>query len=93
MSIKKNNRYKILLQELELKDGKQSGKSIEFEFQNHDNIFSIIENIKKKQLFENKSESTEFIAGLKSFNDVVMCNKRHSCSPLFRQRRSLYLYA
>lgn len=72
MSEKKNNKYKILLQEIELKDGTQSGKSIEFEFENHDNILALIEMTKDSDRFENKAENTEFIVGLKLFSEVMI---------------------
>ena len=80
MSEKKNNRYKILLHEIELKDGTQTGKSIEFEFENHDNIFSLIEMTKDSDRFENKTDNTEFILGLKLFSEVMIRNRNN---PLF----------
>lgn len=75
MTGKRNNKYKILLQEIELKDGTQSGKSIEFEFENHDDVLHLIELIQKKTLFTNEDENTQFIIGLKLFSDVMMKNK------------------
>lgn len=80
MSEKKNNRYKILLQEVELKDETETGKSIEFEFENHDNIFSLIEMTKDSDRFENKTDNTEFILGLKLFSEVMIRNRNN---PLF----------
>jgi len=80
MSVKKNNRYKILLQEIELKDGTQTGKSIELEFENHDNIFSLIEMTKDSDRFENKTHNTQFILGLKLFSEVMIRNRNN---PLF----------
>ena len=80
MAEKKNNRYKILLQEIELKDGTQPEKSIEFEFENHDNILSLIEITKDSDRFENKSDNTEFIVGLKLFSEVMLRNRSN---PLF----------
>lgn len=77
MNTKKSNRYKILLQELELKDGTQSGKSIEFEFTNHDDIFSILEATKDSFGFENKTDNQEFVVGLKLFSEVMLRNKKH----------------
>ena len=35
MATKRHNKYKILLQEIELKDGTTSEETIEFEFENH----------------------------------------------------------
>lgn len=79
---KRNNKYRVHLQELELKGGTQSDKSIEFEFQNHDNIFSIIERIKDRNLFEKKGDDIEFIIGLKLFSEVMMRNRDN---PLFEE--------
>ena len=39
---KKNNKYSINLKELALKDESVAEKNLEFEFENHDNIFNII---------------------------------------------------
>ena len=80
MSEKKNNRYKILLQEIELRDGTRPEKSIEFEFENHDNIFSLIEMTKDSGRFENQTDNTEFILGLKLFSEVMIRNRNN---PLF----------
>ncbi len=79
---KRNNKYRIYLQELELTDGTPSDKSLEFEFNNHDNIFSIIENMEERQLFENKADDVEFIIGLKLFSEVMIRNRNH---PLFEE--------
>jgi len=82
MTNKKNNRYKILLQEIELKDGKKSGKSIAFEFENHDNILSLIDQAQDKNRFEHKNQNTEFILGLKLFSEVMLKNREN---PLFEE--------
>ncbi len=79
---KRNNKYRIHLQELELRDGTPSDKSLEFEFNNHDNIFSIIENMEERQLLENKADDVEFIIGLKLFSEVMIRNRNH---PLFEE--------
>lgn len=78
MTKKKNNRYKIQLQEIELKDGTQSGKSVEFEFENHDNILQILEHAKDKEWFKDKSQNIEFIVGLKLFSEVLLKNRKNS---------------
>jgi len=51
MSTKRNNKYKIILEEIELKDGLQGEKKVEFEFENHDNLFNIIDKIQEKDIF------------------------------------------
>ncbi|WP_293946896.1 MULTISPECIES: DUF3861 domain-containing protein [unclassified Sphingobacterium] len=80
--MKKNNKYKIHLQELGLKDGSQEQRSIKFEFENHDNILSLIEKTKDSGRFENKSDNIEFIVGLKLFSEVMLRNKDN---PLFKE--------
>ena len=69
---KKNNRYGIILNEVELKDGTQANKSLEFEFENHDNILSLIEKVQQKGLFEDKDKTSQFILGLKLFGEVML---------------------
>lgn len=63
MADKRNNRYKILLQEIELKDGTQAAKSVEFEFENLDNIFGIIQKVQDKNMFGDGSADVEFALG------------------------------
>ena len=79
---KKNNIYKIFLQEVTLKDGTQSGKEIEFEFENHDNIFDIIDKIQEKNIFGDKSHDIQFSLGLKLFSEVILQNRDN---PLFEE--------
>lgn len=40
---KRNNKYRIQLEEVELKDGSQTGKNLTVEIENHDDLFQIIE--------------------------------------------------
>src|SRR5690606_9550689 len=75
MTEKRTNKYKILFQEVSLKDGAPADKSVEFEFENHDNVFDIIEIIKKSDRFTNDNENTQFVIGLKLFSDIMMRNK------------------
>lgn len=79
---KKNNLYKILLQEIELKDGSTTNQSLELTFGNHDDLFKIIELTKAKGLLPHESESIQFILGLKLLGEVVLNNKNH---PLFEE--------
>lgn len=77
---KRNNKYKIQLQEIELKNGDQSGKTMEIEIENHDDLFQIIEMAKSKNIFPDEQQATEFALGLKLFTEVVLRNKEN---PLF----------
>ena len=74
---KKNNKYSINLKELVLKDKSVAEKNLEFEFENHDNIFNIIDILKAKNLFDNNNESVEFAVGLKLFSEVLLKNRKH----------------
>lgn len=82
MTNKKNNRYKIQLQELELKSGEPANKTLEFEFENHDDLFELIERTKANRHFEGENENLEFIVGLKLFSEVMIRNRTN---PLFEE--------
>jgi len=80
---KRNNKYNIVLKEVALKDGTTPEKSISFDFENHDNLFDIIEKIKAKALFD-ENASVEFAVGLKLFTEVMLTHKQHE---LFEELR------
>lgn len=84
---KKNNTYKIILEEVALKDTSQSGKKIAFSFENHDNIFEIIDKIEAKNLFNSKYHDIEFAVGLKLFSEVLL---RHNKHPLFEELKPAF---
>jgi len=81
---KRNNNYQIDLKELTLKDGSQGTKNLNFEFDNHDDLFNIFEVVKSKQIFEDENTATEFALGLKLFTEVMLKNKQQ---PLFEELR------
>lgn len=80
MQKKKNNQYKILLQEVALRDGSQADKSITFEFENHDNIMQLLDKAKEQSWFEKPSDQIEMVLGIKLFSEVML---RHRKAPLF----------
>ncbi len=80
MAEKRNNKYKIQLEEIELKDGTQAGKALEFQFTNHDNVFELIQRSIDKRRFESDNDNIEFMVGLKLFSEVMLRNRNH---PLF----------
>ena len=47
-----------------------------------DNIFNLIELAKEKDRFETKSDTIEFIVGLKLFSEVMLRHRKH---PLFEE--------
>jgi len=81
---KRNNTYQLDLKELKLKNGSEGAKNVSLEFDNHDDIFNIIEVIKSKKIFDDENTSTEFALGLKLFTEVMLKNKQH---PLFEELR------
>ena len=75
---KRFNRYKLQLDEVELKSGDSGTQSIQFEFENHDDIFKIIEVLKDKKLFKGENDDISFAIGLKMFSEVMLKNKDNS---------------
>lgn len=62
-------------------DAFDNPKQLTLEFDNHDEVFDIIERTKSKNLF-NEEESTAFALGLKLFSEVMLKNRKH---PLFEE--------
>ncbi|MDZ7879955.1 MAG: DUF3861 domain-containing protein [Saprospiraceae bacterium] len=86
--IKKSNIYKLKLELLELlKPDENVYEPIEIEFGNHDNIFMIIERMKKRNRFKTEQDSVEFAIGLKMFSEVMLKNKDN---PLFEDFRPAF---
>lgn len=81
---KRNNKYHLQLKELSLKDGSAGDKKLDFDFENHDDLFKIFEVIKAKNIFEDENTAQEFALGLKLFTEVMLKNKQH---PLFEDLR------
>lgn len=80
---KRTNKYRLKLELLSTaKQDDTSYPPVELEFDNHDNIFSIIERLQTKDLFQTKDEATGFAIGLKMFSEVMLKNRTH---PLFSE--------
>ncbi|HJS00905.1 MAG TPA: DUF3861 domain-containing protein [Flavobacterium sp.] len=80
---KRAHQYKLTLEYLKDSKGEiQSAAPIELNFDNHDNIFAIIERQKNKGLFGNPQQATEFAIGLKLFSEVMLKNRK---DPLFEE--------
>lgn len=77
---KRFNKYRLRLEETELKSGEPAVQSIEIEFENHDDIFKILELFKEKSLFNELNKDLSFVLGLKMFSEVMLKNKEN---PLF----------
>lgn len=74
---KRNNKYHLNLKESTLKDGTEGTKSLQLNFDNHDDLFNIFDIIKSKNIFEDESTSIEFALGLKLFTEVILKNKQN----------------
>ena len=85
---KKSNKYKLKLELLELvRPDEKVYEPLEVEFDNHDNIFAIIEKMKNRDRFKTKQQSIEFAIGLKLFSEVMLKNKEN---PLFEEFRPAF---
>lgn len=74
--MKKNNKYRLTLDEITLKDNPNPTGNLQFEFENHDDILSILEKIKQKNIFD-ENTNKEFAVGLKLFSEVLLKNRKH----------------
>ena len=85
---KKSNKYKLSLELIELiRPDNSEYLPIVLEFDNHDNIFKIIERMKKRNRFKTEQQSVEFAIGLKLFSEVMLKNKDN---PLFEEFRPAF---
>jgi hypothetical protein len=55
---------------------------LEIEFENHDDIFRIIERMQQRNPLQEPGQATEFAIGLKLFSEVLLKNRQH---PLFEE--------
>jgi hypothetical protein len=85
----KYNHYKVTLEHLSNPKGTDLHKPVEVFFDNHDDIFNIIDTLKNKNLFNNQAESVEFAIGLKMFSEVMLRNKGNELfedfAPVFKE--------
>ncbi|WP_207423055.1 DUF3861 domain-containing protein [Desertivirga brevis] len=81
--IKRNNKYRLELTLLQSANEETSSpKQLKMDFENHDEIFAIIERIKAKDPFGDQAQAEEFAIGLKLFSEVMIRNRKH---PLFEE--------
>jgi len=80
---KRAHQYKLTLAYLKNNKGeKMAREPLEISFENHDDIFNIIDRQKAKGLFGDAQQATEFAIGLKLFSEVMLKNRKH---PLFEE--------
>lgn len=85
---KRSNKYYLTLSLKEYANGEtEPAKELGIEFDNHDEVFDIIEKIKAKNLFENPNEATQFALGLKLFSEIKL---KHRNNPLFEELNEVF---
>ena len=85
---KRSNKYYLTLSLKEYANGTtEPAKELGIQFDNHDEIFSIIERIKDKNIFEDSNEATQFALGLKLFSEIKL---KHQKNPLFEELNEVF---
>jgi hypothetical protein len=85
---KKSNKYHLKLQLSSYANGDTTpAKEMEMDFDNHDEIFSIIERLTEKNPFNDPAQAAQFALGLKLFGEVKLKNRNH---PLFEEMNSIF---
>jgi len=85
---KRSNKYYLTLSLKQYANGETTpARELGIEFDNHDEIFSIIERIKEKNLFDNDQEATQFALGLKLFGEIKL---KHRKNPLFEELNEVF---
>jgi hypothetical protein len=79
---KKENTYRLRLDQTAAKAGAFEPASLELTFRNHDDVLEIVRRMQAKPLFTNAEEAAEFAIGLKLFSEVML---RHRTNPLFEE--------
>lgn len=85
---KKSNKYYLTLSLKKYANGDtEPAKELGIEFDNHDEIFGIIERISAKNIFANESEAVQFALGLKLFTEIKLKNRKN---PLFDELNEVF---
>ncbi|WDF67155.1 DUF3861 domain-containing protein [Sphingobacterium oryzagri] len=71
----KRYKYSLKLEAVSDKEGNPAAGQIEFEFENHDDIFQLIEKTKDSDRFSDAKDNIEFMIGLKLFSEVLLKNR------------------
>jgi hypothetical protein len=79
---KKRNLYRIQLEQLEAKNDDPTPEPLALTFDNHDDVFAIIERLKAKNPFDDVEQAAQFALGLKMFSEVMIKHRNH---PLFEE--------
>lgn len=85
---KKTNKYHLTLQLQQYANGEtEPHKQLELDFDNHDEIFGIIDRIQQKDPFQDPAQAAQFALGLKLFSEVKLKNRSH---PLFEELDTVF---
>ena len=80
---KRANTYRLTLELRALASGEAAPpQSLELTFDNHDELFGIIDRLRQRNPFGDPAQATEFAIGLKLFSEVMLTNRSH---PLFEE--------
>ena len=80
---KRANTYRLTLARQALASGAEvPPKELTLTFDNHDELFSITDRLRRKDPFDDPAQATEFAIGLKLFSEVMLKNRHH---PLFAE--------
>lgn len=71
----KYNHYKITLEHTFSPKDEDLNPGLSLDFDNHDEIFSIITKLQEKNHFQDAEQSAQFAIGLKMFSEVMLKNK------------------
>lgn len=76
MAEKRINEYEVIFKHVKNNKGELlEDQSIGFHFENHDDVFKIIEILSEKDLFKEKTQTLQFAVGLKLLGDIIMKNR------------------
>ena len=85
---KRAHHYRLRLEHLAPAAPEQpTHEPLTVEFDNHDDIFQIIDRLEGRQIFATPGQATEFAIGLKLFGEVMLKNREH---PLFAELRPAF---
>ena len=85
---KKTNKYHLTLTLKQYASGEtEPPKQMEIDFDNHDEIFRIIEHLQDKNPFDDAAQAAQFALGLKLFSEVKLKNRTH---PLFEELNEVF---
>lgn len=85
---KKSNKYHLTLTLQQYANGDtEPQKQLELDFDNHDEIFGIIERIQSKDPFNDTAQAAQFALGLKLFSEINLKNRNH---PLFEEMNAAF---